>query len=52
MYSREDMQPILPGSVQKTSGLRNYMARDNDFDYDDGQVVVPSSTRRQDGNRF
>jgi len=53
MYSREDMQPILPGSVQKTSGLRNYMARDDGSDYDEGPVVMPSSTKKmQDGNRF
>jgi len=52
MYSREDMQPILSGSVQKTSGLRNYMARDDGSDYDESPVVVPSTKKMQDGNRF
>ncbi|KAF5355048.1 hypothetical protein D9756_005241 [Leucocoprinus leucothites] len=51
MYSREDTQPILQGNVQKTSGLRNYMARDDGSDYDDGVVMQPTK-RMQDGNRF
>jgi hypothetical protein len=51
MYGREDAQPILQGSVQKASGLRNYMARDDGSDYDDG-VVMQSTKRMQDGNRF
>jgi len=52
MYSREDTQPILQSSTQKTSGLRNYMARDDGSDFDESPVVVQSTKRVQGGNRF
>ncbi|KXN90640.1 hypothetical protein AN958_03880 [Leucoagaricus sp. SymC.cos] len=50
MYGRGDIQPIPQGNVQKTSGLRNYMARDDGSDYDDGVVMQPK--QRMQDNRF
>jgi hypothetical protein len=51
LYSREDTQPILQNSVQKASGLRNYMAHDDGSDYDDGVLIQPTR-RMPEGNRF
>jgi len=50
VYSRSDDQaPILRETTPKASGLRNYMARDDGSDYDDGVVMQRS---KRDENRF
>ncbi|KAF9452353.1 hypothetical protein P691DRAFT_804873 [Macrolepiota fuliginosa MF-IS2] len=52
MYSRnDDTQPIMQSVGTKSSGLRNYMVRDDGSDYDDGVMMQPTK-RTQDGNRF